>query len=207
MALRQNQIAADIGLLITSTKSSFDQIDNTVRSFAIRLIELAARIRDRLRTYAATAMAATWSEEPQSGDRHARQRSQLIEGPKLEELSNQIHLQIRELDPKDRMRRQLASECNRLTGDLICTRWTLIEQAHSSISAPFYLVLVFWLVVVFASFGLMAPHNVLTYTTLAVGAVSIASAIFALLDFDRPFAGIFAVPSLPMHDALMQLSR
>jgi hypothetical protein len=60
---------------------------------------------------------------------------------------------------------------------------------------------------VFGSFGLNAPRNVLSYTTIALGAVSIASAIFVILDLDKPFGGIFSVSSQPMRDALTQLSH
>jgi hypothetical protein len=40
-----------------------------------------------------------------------------------------------------------------------------------------------------------APRNVLSYTTIILGALSIASVIFVLLDLDTPFDGIFAVSS------------
>jgi hypothetical protein len=207
-----------LGLLITSAKSSFDQVDNTVRSFAIRLIELdqvlreyggeVDPIRSLLHTYAATVITTTWIKAPQSKlEYQAKQPSDSVKSPELEDLSNSIRLKIRELDPKDAMHRQLASECQRLMEQVVHIRWMLIEQRHTSISAPFYLVLVFWLVVVFGGFGLTAPHNVLTYTALAIAAISIASAIFVLLDFDRPFAGIFTVPAEPIRGALIQLSR
>jgi len=68
-------------------------------------------------------------------------------------------------------------------------------------------VLVFWLTVVFASFGLNAPRNILSYTVIALGGLAIASAIFVILDMDTPFGGLFSVSSQPMRDALAQLSR
>jgi len=85
------------------------------------------------------------------------------------------------------------------------TRWRLVEEAGSSISTPFLVILVFWLGVVFASFGLNAPRSLLSYTTIALGAVSVASAIFLILDLDTPFDGIFSVSSEPMRHALTYL--
>jgi hypothetical protein len=211
-----------LGLLTTSVKSSFDQIDNTIRSFAVRLVELdqvlreygseADPIRDLLRGYAAAIIAGTWTAEPQpAGENYREQVLRIspysIENPVLQSLSNRIGRQIRQLDPMDPMHRRLASDCISRFEDLMQKRWALVEQAHHSISAPFYLVLVFWLVVVFASFGLTAPRTLFAYTALAAGAVSIASAMFVILDMDRPFAGIFTVPSQPMRDALMYLNR
>ncbi len=61
--------------------------------------------------------------------------------------------------------------------------------------------------IVFASFGLSAPQNLLSYVTIMLGALSIASVIFVMLDLDTPFSGLFMVSSQPMRDALAQLSR
>ena len=43
--------------------------------------------------------------------------------------------------------------------DLGRTRVLLFEQLDSSIPVPFLIVLVFWLAIIFASFGLFAPPN------------------------------------------------
>ena len=87
------------------------------------------------------------------------------------------------------------------------TRWQLIEETGSSISTPFYIVLVFWLAVVFGSFGLNAPRSELAYTIILLGGISIASAIFVILELDTPFEGRFTVSSQPMRDALTYISR
>ena len=78
---------------------------------------------------------------------------------------------------------------------------------HLDLNAFFYVVLVFWLAVVFASFGLNAPRNLLSYITIALGGLSIASALFVILELDTPFEGLFTVSSRPMRDALTYLSR
>ena len=72
---------------------------------------------------------------------------------------------------------------------------------------PFYLVLAFWLVIIFASFGLSAPHNAVTYVTIGLGALSIASVVFVILDLDTPFTGLFMVSSEPLREALSQFAR
>jgi len=72
---------------------------------------------------------------------------------------------------------------------------------------PFYVVLVFWLAIVFGSFGLTMPRNALSYTAIGLGAVSIASAMFVILELDTPFSGLFTVSSQPLRDALAHLSQ
>ncbi len=63
-----------LGLLTTSVKASFDNVDNDLRSFAINIIQLdrslrqygseADRARAVLRSYTAAAIASTWTTEP-----------------------------------------------------------------------------------------------------------------------------------------------
>ena len=48
----------------------------------------------------------------------------------------------------------------------------------------------------------MRRAMLLSYTTIALGALSIASAIFVILELDTPFDGLFTVSSQPMRDAL-----
>ena len=50
-----------------------------------------------------------------------------------------------------------------LADELALTRWLLTEQTASSIQTPFLLVLVLWLGIIFASFGLFAPRNGTVY--------------------------------------------
>ena len=114
---------------------------------------------------------------------------------------------IRGLEPRDPMHRRLLQTCFNQFEILMRARWKLIEEAHSSISLPFYLVLTFWLMIIFGSFGLSAPKNILAAITIVLGALSIASVIFVILDLDTPFNGIFAVSSEPLREALAQLSR
>ena len=119
----------------------------------------------------------------------------------------QVESSLRRLEPQDAMHRQLASDAVNRFERLIERRWKLIGEAESAISLPFYVVLVFWLAVVFASFGLSAPRNLLVFVMLGLGALSIASAVFVILDLDAPFTGAFAVSSQPLRDALAHLAR
>ncbi len=104
----------------------------------------------------------------------------------------EVETDIRGLEPRDPMHRRLLQTCVNQFEILMRARWKLIEEAHSSISMPFYLVLTFWLVIIFACFGLSAPKNMLPAITIVLGALSIASVIFVILDLDTPFSGIFA---------------
>jgi hypothetical protein len=67
---------------------------------------------------------------------------------------------------------------------------------------PFLVVLVFWLSMIFASFGLFAPVNSTVIVVLFVCALSVAGAIFLILELDQPFAGLIRISDEPMRKAL-----
>jgi hypothetical protein len=212
-----------LGLLTNSVKLSFDTVGNDLRGFAVELIRLDQLLREYgnqtdsarglLRSYTATVIATTWTEEPSPpGDYYPKHLPQNasdvhLESSTLGDMLARVEHEIRQMAPQDQMHRQLASDCLKQLERLTESRWKLIEEAHSSISIPFYFVLVFWLVVVFACFGLSTPRNALSYITIVLGALSIASAIFVILDLDTPFDGILAVSSQPMRDALAHMNR
>lgn len=212
-----------LGLLTSSVKGSFDTVENDMRSVSIQLIQLDRSLRQYgsdadparalLRSYAAARIASTWTDEPRpKGDYYpvagaTRSTEGSVAGPAFSDMLTQVEIEIRGLDPKDPMQRRLLQTCINQFELLMRARWKLIEEAHGSISGPFYIVLTFWLVIIFASFGLSAPSNILSYVTIILAALSIASVIFAILDLDSPFSGIFAVSSQPFREALTQLSR
>ena len=222
MTLLVTLAALVLGLLTTSVKASFDTVGNDFRALGISIIRLdrslseygpeADPARALLRSYAAATIASTWTDEPKPPGDYYPKRLEMFAGSELEsttldDMLDQVETTIRGLQPQDARHRRLAADCLSRFDRLQRQRWKLIEEAHSSISTPFYLVLVFWLVIVFASFGLSAPRSVLSYTTIGLGAISIASAVFVILDLDTPFSGVFMVASGPMRDALAHLSR
>jgi hypothetical protein len=114
---------------------------------------------------------------------------------------------IEALSPKNDAQRALQSQALNLTIDIGKMRWLLFEQSGSSISTPFLVVLVFWLTIIFMSFGLFAPNNVTVIATLLVCALSVSGAIFLILELDRPFEGVIKISSAPVRNALAHLGK
>ena len=86
-------------------------------------------------------------------------------------------------------------------------RWRVIEDARSTITLPFYLVLCSWLVVIFGCFGFITPHrNGFLLGMTALAAISVSSAMFVILDMDTPIGGLIAIGSAPLRDALAHLT-
>jgi hypothetical protein len=212
-----------LGLLTTSVKASFDAVSNHFRGYAVDIIDLGRTLKEYgaeaepasvlLRKYTALAIATTWTDEPPPPGVEVREGLTRLdadgdlESRRLGGLLDRIEQLIRHFDAPGPMQQTLAADCLAHYRRLIQDRWMLIEDAHNSIGLPFFLVMTFWLMMVFACFGLSAPRNLLVCTVITLGAMSIASAVYVILDFDTPFTGGLTIPSQPMRDALGYLNR
>ena len=109
---------------------------------------------------------------------------------------------VQKLSPQNDMQERLQSEALQLLQDLAQIRWLLAAQLESrTVPLPFLIILVFWLTVLFASFGLFSPFNATIVGVLFVCALSVSGAIFLILELGRPFEGTLQLSSAPMRDA------
>ncbi len=211
-----------LSLLTASAKTSFDTVTDDFHVFASDLIQLDTTLRtygsegDRarvlLRSYTAAMIASTWPHEPRPpGDYYPRDLSPKdaaddIDDIRLDEMLNEAGKEVRRLPVTDPYHQALRSEGLEQFARAMSAHWKLIEEAHSSISLPFFLTLAFWLFVIFLSFGLIAPHNALAVVTIGLGSILLASVVYVIVDFDTLFRGFIIVPSQPLRDALVHMS-
>ena len=112
---------------------------------------------------------------------------------------------IEQLAPPDEARRAIRSHSLQTCSELVLSRWLMIEQAQTALPTVFLGMLIFWLTVLFASLGLLAPCNLTTWNCLFVCAVSMAGAIYLILEMNRPFEGAIRVSPAPLQKALSLL--
>ncbi|MFD1555782.1 DUF4239 domain-containing protein [Paraburkholderia silviterrae] len=210
-----------LSLLIASAKTSYDTATDDMRAYSADLIQLDDRLRDygpdataardALRSYTAAAIASTWPQEsPPPGDYYPRVQPATdgeIESKTLGALLNTVGQEIGRFEPHERYQAALAARLTDLFGRVRDARWRLIEEAHATISRPFFAMLTLWLMLIFLSFGLIAPHNALAMVMIVLGAVSISSTVYVIVDFDTPFTGEIVIPSDSMRDALAHMNR
>ncbi|KAA1014926.1 DUF4239 domain-containing protein [Paraburkholderia panacisoli] len=211
-----------LGLLTASAKSSFDTVSNDLRTFAADLIEFDTTMRELgsdtdqsrhlLRQYAAAAIASTWPQEPAPSGEYPKDigtqdNTQKLENVRLGDMLTAVGRELRQVQTHDSLQQRALEDALTQYRRVVDARWKIIEEAHSSISQPFFKTLTFWLGVIFLSFGLIAPRNTLALVTISLGAVSIASAIYVIVDLDTPFSGPIVISSSPMRDALTHLRR
>ena len=87
------------------------------------------------------------------------------------------------------------------------TRWLMHAQNASAISTPLLVVVVFWLAILFVSFGVYAKPSATGYIALFVCAISVAAAVFLILEMDRPFDGIIQISDEPLRGVLNRLGK
>jgi hypothetical protein len=114
---------------------------------------------------------------------------------------------IQGLKPHDDTQRALQERALDLTEVLLQARWLVIGGTGTSIPVPFLVVLLFWLTIIFASFGLFAPWNAMVVTVLFVCALSVGGAIFLVLEMDGPFDGLLKVSADALRYAHTHLNQ
>ena len=209
-----------LGLLTTSVKGGYDMAYAARGAYAGQLAQFEHCLRDygpetehmreQLRSYVAAVIASTWpSEPPPKGVTYPNvaHLPRIGETPVLAALMDDVGRELYALEPADSFHRNLAAACAGEYAELLRRRWAVIEGLRGSISSPFYWVLVFWLVILFASFGLRAPPNRMSGIVIALCALSVAIAVFVILDLDLPYGGLFGLPSTAMRNALADMMR
>jgi Protein of unknown function (DUF4239) len=199
-----------LGLLIASAKGNFDTMNNGLVQTASKIILLdrvmaqygpeTREARDLLRRGVTSAMDRVWPKES-TGQPEAK-----AVNPRdaLEGLQDKLS----QLSPQNDAQRSLQSRALQVSGDIVETRWLLLEQrGHSSLPMPFFVMLVFWLVVIFFCFGLFSPRNGTVIAVLLVCALSVAGSLYMIQELDRPFEGLITISSAPMRNALIQLGQ
>ena len=127
--------------------------------------------------------------------------------PALAQLLYKIGFDILALQPANALQKTVASACAEQYRDTVKARWKVVEEFDSSISTPFYWMLVFWLALLFGVFGLTTRSNALIATVIGLCVLAIAIDVFVILDMDHPYGGFFGIPSTAMRDTLADMSR
>ena len=114
--------------------------------------------------------------------------------------------ELERLSPKNDTQRSLQSRAIQAFTEGAQIRLQLFAKAGGSIPVPFLIILVFWLSAIFVSFTLFAETNLIVMTSLLVGALSFAGAIFLVLELDNPFTGLMGISSTTLQSALAPLN-
>jgi len=195
-----------LGLLVASAKSFYDAQSNELTQLSANVVMLdrvlgqygpeTKEVRDLLRGAAARALDLLWRQNDQ-------QSSKIDPTAGGGEILNKIYA----LSPKNDAQHALQAQASSMAIDLGKLRWLMFEQASSSISLPLLAMMVFWLVIVFVSFGLFAPNNPTVIASLFLCALSVSGAIYLIVEMYTPFEGLIQISSAPLRNALAHLGQ
>ena len=209
MGLVATMTALLLGLVTATAKGSFDSHDSAIRNSAVNILTLdrhLARygaetqpIRDLVRRALAARIEVTWPTKgvvlplpSTSGG-----------GSPAEDIQNQILA----LSPANDTQRWFKGEALRLTEEVVKTRWRMLGSGAGAVPGAFLVVVIFWLTVTFASFGLFAPKNGTVLAVFLIASLSVAAAVFLILELDAPFDGAIKISSGPLRYALENIGK
>ena len=198
-----------LGLLVSSAKSSFDAINTGIVQGGAKIIFLdrnlarygseAQPAREQLKRSVAVGLEEIWPSEktgvPELSAFERRNGMEVVQD------------KLATLVPRNSLQGQELNQARQLVSDIGQARWLLVEEIHTGLPMPLLGILVFWLMLLFVSFGLFAPRNRMAFVVLAIGACAISAAIFLVLELNRPFTGLIRISSAPMRAAFERLGN
>jgi hypothetical protein len=196
-----------LGLLVASAKTTYDAREseiNQMTAYVILLDNLLAQYGDDAHEARATLRRAIpvvvgriW-QEGQSTALQSTPFKTVTEG-------ESFYQQVNRLQPGNDLQRALQARIVEVTNELMQARFLLFSHLTGSIPFPFLVVLLLWMVILFGGFALMAPANATTLVSLIVCALSVAGAIFLIIELDQPFSGLMVIRPEPLLNALPPL--
>src|SRR5213594_1464382 len=208
MGLVATMAALVLGLLVASTKGTYDTQKSEVTQMAAKIVFLdrvlanygseTAESRELLRSSVGSAISHMWP------DKKSSQTAQLDPSASSGEA---LFNSIEKLSPQNDVQRSLKTQAAQIATDLGQMRWLLFEQTDTSISVPMLIILISWLAFIFMSAVLFAPPNATVIVAVMLAALSVAGAIFLILELDMPFDGVIQISPAPMRNALIHLGH
>lgn len=205
MGLVATLAALVLGLLIASTKSSFDKQSAELQQVSAAVMELDALLihfgpdarEARQRLHSAVSAA---SEKISAKD-------DVRLGLTASHDTNACFDSIQNLSSNTESQRFIQKRALEISATLHQTPTLTADQDGSSIPLPFLIILVFWISVLFLGFGLLAKGNATITVALLIGALSVASGIFLILELDEPYDGLIRISNAPLRNALAQINQ
>jgi hypothetical protein len=196
-----------LGLLIASANSTYETQSGQVRQLTANIVFLdntlaqygpeTNSVRNLLRHAVTTLADRIWRENGSDAGK--------TEAFEASAAALEFYDEILKLPSRDETQRSLQARAIDTSNDLAKTRLLLFATAGGSIPMPFFVILILWLTIIFASFSLFAETNATTIAALGLFAFSAAAAIFLILELSQPFTGLMRISSEPLRNALAPL--
>jgi len=197
-----------LGLLISSTKGTFDQVNSLINQVATNYIHLdrilsdygpeTNHIREEVRNALDTKIREIWPEEmgnsaPVSIDTKSR-------------LENNSEDTAR-LKPSNSIQIRLQDSSLQLEYELLHERWMIDVVGEGGVPPLLLVIPVVWITFLTFLYAFFSPRNMTVIIVLFCCSISIAGAIFLIDEMAGPMSGTIKVSSAPLRLALSHLGK
>ena len=205
-SLLTSMFALLLGLQLSSGKSAFDQQEREVSVMASKLALLdrtlarygpaATDARAVLRSSIVNMLNQGWPQER-------------LQAPDFKPATGGEIMfdKIQELTPENDAQRAAKAQALSIVINLGELRWLTASTIRSSTSIPLMIVEIAWATIVFASFGIFAPRNLMVVASLFIYACAVAAGFFLIVEMTTPFGGLIRASSGPLREAVARLGQ
>ena len=191
-----------MSLIISSKMQSFDAVSREIEAAAAQIMQLDANLRElgpagdparaRLRALVSAEIARLWEHRasPEGGGRGC----------------HELEKMLRALSPTGTAELAALARALQLTGNLAQAGGVVSSQSGSTTTIPLLTVLLLWLVIICFGINLFAAVSRTIMAVNLLVALSIAAAIFLILEMDQPYHGVIGVSDAPLRAVLQQLA-
>jgi hypothetical protein len=196
-----------LGLLISSGYSAYLAQQTEVQQLGVRLFQVDRTLaqfepetheqRDELRKMVTRIVLRVWPTEgaptPASGT-FQKEGENLFAG-------------VVALTPNSELQRLAQIRVLQLLENIAETRQIMIQQSQAKLPRPILIALLSWVTALFLGFGLLARFNATVITALLVGSLSVAGAVFLIVEMSQPYGGWMQISSAPLRAVLAQMGQ
>jgi hypothetical protein len=196
-----------LGLLISSGYSAFQAQQTEVQHLSVYVFQVDRTLaqfgpetreqRDELRKMLTGIVLRVWPTEG---------ASTLAPGTFQKEAEN-LFDGIAALTPKSELQRLAQNRALPLLENIGETCQILIQQSRAELSRPILIALLAWATALFVGFGLLARFTATVITALFIGALSIAAAVFLIVEMSKPYGGWIQISGASLRAVLAQMGQ
>lgn len=209
MGLVVTTVGIALGLLVGSAKSFYDNQNREMAELGANFVMLDRMLAEYgpEANDARAALRTVLAGEIQARDRLLGTSKVYSEIKSGEKVGESIADKVQALSPRDDDQRFFKQQMLSQEIQLGRLRWLMYEE--NAVPFPSFLlaVLIAWLILLFASFGIFAPRNPLVLVAFVASAVAICGAILLILQMYHPQRGLIRVSDAPLRAAFEQLGR
>jgi hypothetical protein len=209
MGLVATMSALVLSLLIASASTTYDRQSSELKSLAVNILQLdqtlesygpgARAVRDRIRDAVRQTHDRIWSPDGV--------RTEYLNSAETRTAVKAEVEMLHGISPTTDIERMMQSRAIELQQSISQARLLMFEQLGSAIPWPFLTVLIFWICMLFLGFGLFSSPNPTVTVALLVGSLSVACAIFLILELNAPLVGLVRISDAPLRNVIALIDQ